>query len=118
MRLRELRQNAGLTMKQLGKQLNLAESTISLYESGKRAPDLETVKAFAIYFNVSVDYLLGLTDEKEGPLAEINEETLDAEIMAHLKSLSPEDLEKVDFFVQGILAARGGKPFPPAEGQK
>ncbi len=96
----------------------VAQSTVGGWEAGSREPTYETLVRLASFLHVSVDYLLGLTDEKEGPLAEISEETLDAEIMAHLKSLSPEDLEKVDFFVQGILAARGGKPFPPAEGQK
>lgn len=61
-RLRELRKNNGLTMKELGKKFSLAESTISGYENGNRKPDLEMIDAFANYFKVSSDYLLGRTD--------------------------------------------------------
>lgn len=58
-KLKELRKRKNLTMKELGSQLNLAESTISLYENGKREPDLSTLTKIAHYFNVTTDYLLG-----------------------------------------------------------
>lgn len=61
-RLRELRKQKGLTMKELGKKFTLAESTISGYENGNRKPDLEMIDAFADYFEVTADYLLGRTD--------------------------------------------------------
>ena len=119
LRLKEARELRGYKSQQsFADAFGVAQSTVGNWEAAAREPNFETMMRLANFLNVSVDYLLGLTAEKEGPLAEISEETLDAEIMAHLKSLSPEDLEKVDFFVQGILAARGGKPFPPAEGQK
>ena len=46
-------------MKELGKRMNLAESTISLYENGQREPDLSTLQKLAEFFNVTVDYLMG-----------------------------------------------------------
>ena len=58
-RNRELRKKAKMTMKELGKAVGLAESTISLYETGKHEPDLDTLRRFADIFGVSVDYLLG-----------------------------------------------------------
>lgn len=58
-RLRELRKKHNLTMKELGKIFNLAESTISLYENGQREPDFDTLCKLASFFNVSVDYLMG-----------------------------------------------------------
>ena len=57
--LRILRRQAGLTMKQLGSDLGMAESTVSLYETGKRSPDVQTLIRFADYFNVTLDYLCG-----------------------------------------------------------
>ena len=69
LRLREIRKSRNTTMKKLGSELGLAESTISLYESGKRQPDFETVLKLADYFGVSVDYLLG-RDTKEPPLTD------------------------------------------------
>ena len=58
-RLKELRKQRNITMKELGSKLNLAESTISLYESGKREADYQTLKRLSEFFNVSIDYLLG-----------------------------------------------------------
>lgn len=61
-RLRELRKSKCLTMKELGQHFNLAESTISLYENNKRSPDNETIVKFARFFDVTTDYLMGVTD--------------------------------------------------------
>ncbi|MEK4196695.1 helix-turn-helix transcriptional regulator [Paenibacillus sp. FSL L8-0493] len=61
-RLRKLRKDEGLTMKDFGAKFNLAESTISGYESESRKPDLETVNKFANFFDVSADYLMGRTE--------------------------------------------------------
>lgn len=61
-RLRDLRKEKKLTSKQLGEKFNLAESTISGYETGARKPDIELVRSFANFFGVSTDYLLGQTD--------------------------------------------------------
>ena len=59
MRLRLLRKNNDLTMKELGAIVGVSESTISLYETGKREPDYEMLNKFADYFGVTVDYILG-----------------------------------------------------------
>ena len=63
-RIKILRHEKGLTQSQLGAFFNLAESTISLYESGKRSPDYEILCKLAHYFQVSIDYLLGHTEER------------------------------------------------------
>lgn len=57
--LRRLREGKKITMKELGQTIGVAESTISLYETGKREPDYETTKRLAAFFHVSVDYLWG-----------------------------------------------------------
>ena len=57
-RLKQLRKLHNLTAKQLAEKLRLAESTISLYENGKREPDFKTLLTIARFFNVSTDYLL------------------------------------------------------------
>lgn len=58
-RLRSLRKEKKMTMKELGSRLKLAESTISGYETGSREPDLDVVNKLADMFEVSTDYLLG-----------------------------------------------------------
>ncbi len=42
--------------------MNMDQASISRYETGEREPDLKTLVLLADYFNVSVDYLLGRTD--------------------------------------------------------
>ena len=66
-RIRELRKARGLTMKQLGEVLDLAESTISQYETGKRQVDNETLLRLGEFFGVSVGYILGAEDHKKAP---------------------------------------------------
>lgn len=65
-RIREIRKERGLTMKELGMAIGLAESTISQYETGKRQPDNETLLKLGKYFSVSIDYLLG-AETKNAP---------------------------------------------------
>lgn len=68
-RLRDLRVHRGLSQEELGKILSLDKSTISLYESGKREPAQDTLQQIADYFKVSLDYLMGRTDQPiSGPL--------------------------------------------------
>lgn len=57
--LKLLRKERKLTLKELANTIGIAESTLSLYENGKRKPDFETLNKFAEYFHVSVDFLLG-----------------------------------------------------------
>lgn len=59
--LRSLRLKAGLSQEELGKKLGLAKSTISMYESGTREPNLEVLEAIADIFNVDMNTL---TDSK------------------------------------------------------
>ncbi len=66
-RIRELRKNRCMTMKELGAIVGLAESTISQYETGKREPDNETLLRLGEFFNTSVDYLLGRETVAGGP---------------------------------------------------
>ena len=61
--IRELRKQRHMTMKELGRIIGVAESTISLYETGKREPDLETLTKIADVFGVTTDELLGRTTE-------------------------------------------------------
>lgn len=64
-RFKELRKEKDLSQKELGDILGYSESTISLYESGKREPkNAGDLIKIANFFDVSVDYLLGKIDVK------------------------------------------------------
>ena len=62
MRLKELRKSRGISQLKLAIDLNMNQNSISRYENGEREADSATLILFADYFDVSVDYLLGRTD--------------------------------------------------------
>ena len=64
-RLRDLRKLKGDTQEKLSNFLGVTAQAYPKYEYGLRKPNLETTIKLANYFNVSVDYLLGLTDNPE-----------------------------------------------------
>ena len=66
-RLKFLREEKGLTQQELGQIFKISRSSISKYEAGERRPDPSSLKAFAKYFCVSVDFLLGSTDARVAP---------------------------------------------------
>lgn len=60
-RIKELRLERKITGDELGKILGISKSTISLYEHNKSTPDDAIKKRICSYFNVSFDWLMGLT---------------------------------------------------------
>lgn len=64
-RIKSLRLSAGMTQEEFGKKFGIVKSTVSLYESGKSSPNDEIKKQICDYFNVSLDYLVGLSEEEK-----------------------------------------------------
>lgn len=63
-RLRDLRENCDLSQKEIAKILNCYQTTYSRYETGDLNIPVESLKLLAIFFDTSIDYIIGLTDEK------------------------------------------------------
>ena len=61
-RFRELRKKKGLSQRELANVLHMSNSTVAMYETGKRQPDFESLEKIADFFNVDIDYLLGRKD--------------------------------------------------------
>ena len=62
-RLRSLRINFGLSQQKLADSIgSVSKSSINMYERGEREPGLETMEAFADFFNVDLDFLYGKSD--------------------------------------------------------
>ena len=61
--LKEARLKSGISQKDLAENIGVAKSTYSLYESGKREPNVDTIKKIASSLNVSADTLLGIDNE-------------------------------------------------------
>lgn len=76
-KLKKLRTRNNLQQKDLVEYLKIAKSTYSQYESGKSNPDYETLKMIAVFYNVSIDYLLGKEDRSFTKQNEIVYENLE-----------------------------------------
>lgn len=61
-RLRALREEKGIKRQQLADDLGITRASLEYYEKGKRKPNIEMIAKIANRFNISVDYLLGITD--------------------------------------------------------
>lgn len=68
-RLKTLREQKNLSQRKLAKILNMAPSTLAMYETSKRAPDYDTLIKIAEYFEITTDFLLGRTDDPAPPAA-------------------------------------------------
>ena len=62
-RLKYLRAEKGIGQNLLSRYLNLSNASVSYWETGKQIPSAEVVYKLALFFNVSADYLLGITND-------------------------------------------------------
>lgn len=86
-RLKQLRIKNGLKQQELANMFGLSSGTISFYESEQRKPDIDFIVAIAKYFDVSTDYLLGLTNA-------IDKENIDISKVTGLNDFSLTILEQ------------------------
>lgn len=61
-KLKELRQQKGMTQSELAKLLKMQRSTLGMYETGKREPNFETLNMFANFFNVDMNTLMDMNN--------------------------------------------------------
>lgn len=61
-RIKALREDRDITQEELCKQLNISQQSLSKYENNQRKLPIDILKKYAQVFNVSTDYILGLTD--------------------------------------------------------
>lgn len=113
-RIKNLRNKRNLTQEQLGKYLNVGKSTISQYENNINTPDITTLIKIANYFNTSVEYLLGNTDDPR-PLKEIIKNPgspLDKLLKEYnidfynLKEFNEEDMKDIIKYIQFVASKK------------
>lgn len=75
-RLREVRLATGLTQEEFAKPLGVSKTTYNNYETGRREPRSDFWMAVADKYNVTVDYLIGLSDDPRGTKKESPTDTL------------------------------------------
>ena len=98
-RLYELRIKKGLNMREVAKALNMPYTTYVNYEKSEREPNSEMLIKLATFFNVSVDYLIGRTQESA---------TVSTEGKADFEEYGLKPIEKKKFRILGEIAC--GEP--------
>lgn len=82
-RIRKLRESVRLSQVKMGEVVGVKQSSLNRYESGQASPSFETLVRYADYFDVSLDYIFGRTDDPQGKLYECKtqfQEDLDPEM--------------------------------------
>lgn len=101
-RIKHLREQKGLTQKELGLAVNKGDSTVRMWELGKSEPDLATTTLIAKTLDVSLSYLLGEDDFpiKENELIKVNK------LAFLIDQLTDEETEELSKFVDYLISKR------------
>lgn len=107
-KLKELRQEKGLTQKELATMVKLNQTAIGKYERGELEPNLDMLKQLADIFDVSVDYLLGREDDfgvvkRESPADKDSEE-----LLSLYRELTPSAQEAIKETIRQLVARQNG----------
>lgn len=107
-RLKQLRKENSITQEDLAVLLKVSKSSIGMYETGKRVPELATLEAIADYFNVDMDYLMGKSNirNKDAIIRQF-ETTVDTRKDIHINTL-PIDTSSA----KKIIRKKFGTPEP------
>lgn len=101
-RLKQLRQKHKLTQGELAAILGLKSTAISNYESERNEPSFDKLIALSKYFDVTCDYLLGVSDS----YLPVGGEVLDKDIVEFFdlyQQLSPENVGELKKFMNYLL---------------
>ena len=93
--LKNARIRKGMSQKDVAEEIGVAKSTYSLYESGNREPNVQTIKKIADVLSVSADDLLGLNEEPQ---------TLAAHFTG--PEYTDEELDEIKQFAEFVKAKR------------
>lgn len=96
--LKKLRNRLNLTQEQVSKDLNMNRATYAHYETGRREPDIQTLRLLSKYYNVTIDYLLD-TNANNSPMERVSEDDkqcfADNDLSKEINKLSPESQEEL-----------------------
>ena len=111
-RLKEIRNFYGYTQDVVAAHIGITRAAYTNLENGKRQCDAPTLLKLSALYNVTVGCILGVEpiaqqNEKQPPAAG---EELDNQLISMLMDLNPQDVQRVQDFVEGLKAARKEQP--------
>lgn len=98
-RLKILRLEANLTQEDFGKPYSLKKSTVSQYESGSSRPDDELKKRIAQDFNVSLDWLMGISDIRNYDNTKPDNTPIEDKLIEKMKNLDDESKKELEKYM-------------------
>ena len=102
-----LREKMGLSQMDLGEKLGVTQQSVYAWERGDALPRLQTAIALAELYNVSIDYILGRTNNPSTQIEPtVEDDELRARAIDQVSSLSDPELERVMDFLAGLSAGR------------
>lgn len=100
-RLSEIRNEFGYSQSEVAKYLGITRQAYGHYETGVREPDNTTIVKLSKFYDVSTDYLLGITDEKK-PSAEVSAEDVKVALFGGDGEVTDEMWDEVTSFVEFV----------------
>lgn len=88
--LKQLRTDSGLSQQALAEKFNLSQQSIYKYENELAEPDINTLKEFADFFGVSIDYLVGYHTDTSQIDDDFTPTRQEIQILRNLRRISPE----------------------------
>lgn len=89
-RLKDLRVKHSYSRQRLAEMLDISEASIPRYENGINIPSTDVIVKIATLFNVSTDYLLGLSEEPTGHSG-IEMSAIETKIISAVRLVAPDD---------------------------
>ena len=107
-RIKQLRKKRGITQQRLASELGITQQMLSKYEKDISLIKIDVLKRIAVYFNVTTDYLLGISDVKRDLQKQLKmNETLDEyyDLIEVYKELDQYDQEMIWSIIQDVKKA-------------
>ncbi|MFE5321309.1 helix-turn-helix domain-containing protein [Paenibacillus sp. NPDC056579] len=105
-RIAKLRNDQRLTQEDLAGKVGITRSALSHYENNRREPDYETIQKFADFFQVTIDFLMGRSDDSSHPI--------DNDVQEFISHLELSDEALMERFVLTI----DGRELTPEESRR
>ena len=108
LRLKELRNNKGLSQAAIAERFGITQQAYANYERGTRQPDYDTLNKLADFFGVTVDYLLGRENKPaNSELAKENNEQMENVIIYHRNGKTVEKQFTKEEWIDLIIRSTG-----------
>lgn len=102
-RIKELRRNYGISQKKFSEILAVSKSTVGLWETGETLPNAECLYNISLLFDVSSDWLIGLTDKKQKETSVFEYTGLTKDSVDAIRNMDDKDRYCLNEFLQACL---------------